>query len=170
MLPSVTRCCRRMASTKPTTLSAEPSQVPKVNQFGIPLLPDGLRERLFAGEETAAGESVLRSANELLKKFDLNTKGGEKDAARPPPSFSAPEMPPLYGNIESHFHHIAEEQVCNCFLLVVNPNVRDLLLLSERQYPVFFDDKKSHGIANHSGSSLLPPHRGVRRRRPTAPP
>ena len=106
-----------MASTKPTTLSAEPSQVPKVNQFGIPLLPDGLRERLFAGEETAAGESVLRSANELLKKFDLNTKGGEKDAARPPPSFSAPEMPPLYGNIESHFHHIAEEQVCNSNLI-----------------------------------------------------
>lgn len=168
-----------MASTKPTTLSAEPSQVPKVNQFGIPLLPDGLRERLFAGEETAAGESVLRSANELLKKFDLNTKGGEKDAARPPPSFSAPEMPPLYGNIESHFHHIAEEQVCNfdligLFLIGSEPKCKGQgiypLLLSERQYPIFFDDKKSHGIANHSGSSLLPPHRGVRRRRPTAPP
>ena len=133
MLPSVTRSCRRMASTRSAASAAEPSQVPKVNQFGIPLLPDGLRERLFAGEETAAGERVLRSANELLNKFDLNKK-----AARPSPSFSAPEMPQLYGNIESHFHHIAEEQGCNSigfFLFPSEPKCRE---------SIFFDDKKSY--------------------------
>ena len=165
-----------MASTKPTL--AEPLQVPKVNQFGIPLLPDGLRERLFSKDETRVGENVLRSAQawlpdgysqnfrlfvfgpsgfwtmallryaakfdpfpsldcattpstlaqskerkgsnfaiwqpcaqDLLRKFDLNTRGEKGDASSSSSSFSAPEMPPLYGNIESHFHHIANEQI-----------------------------------------------------------
>ena len=55
---AVLRPSRRMAST-----TTEPLQVrgvaaaaapknPKVNKFGIPLLPEGLREKLFAKEET----------------------------------------------------------------------------------------------------------------------
>ena len=91
-----------------STTRPEPLQsAPKVNQFGIPLLPEELRERLFAKDETTVGENVLRSAHDLLRKFNLNTRGDENCV----PSFSAPEMPPLFGNIESHFHHVAEEQV-----------------------------------------------------------
>ena len=50
MLPHVTRYCRVLARRMASS-SARPEpllQVPKVNQFGIPLLPEGLREKLFA--------------------------------------------------------------------------------------------------------------------------
>lgn len=61
------------------------------------------------------GENVLRSANESLKKFNLNTGTSSSSAAEAGgegAAFSAPDLlPPLYGNIESHFHRIADEQV-----------------------------------------------------------
>ena len=66
---------RRLASTRPRAEQSAP-KCPKVNPFGIPLLPEGLRDRLFSREETAIAEGALRSARKSLEKFNLNAAGG----------------------------------------------------------------------------------------------
>lgn len=83
------------------------------NPFGIKLLPEAVRSQLFLKSPNNPTEKnspdQVKKALASLRQFDLKP---EVDLNAPTPSDSFPiELPPLYGDVESHFYKIALQQV-----------------------------------------------------------
>eukprot|EP00095_Tigriopus_kingsejongensis_P001062 maker-scaffold631_size122145-snap-gene-0.45 protein:Tk01062 transcript:maker-scaffold631_size122145-snap-gene-0.45-mRNA-1 annotation:"dna polymerase subunit gamma-1 isoform x1" len=87
------------------------------NAFGIRLVPESVRQQLFLGQpggsqsEHCTAERV-QGALGALRKFGLKPEPGPDQARRSSLDSGFPvEIPPLYGDVDSHFYRIALEQV-----------------------------------------------------------
>lgn len=80
-----------------------------VNPFGIKLLPEELRSLLFIGCDDVSKKGNIEKAWEGLAAFGLGQKKSNDGDEHPKQSHVV--LPKLYGNIETHFFKIAENQV-----------------------------------------------------------
>jgi hypothetical protein len=111
----VISCRRRLISSstnrkKSETTVNDVNSCREVNQFGIALLPDSLRTRLFSASKSRPSSAFLKKAKDELKKcrLDISKQTGSASLSD---SISDIEIPPLHGDVVSHFQYIANEQV-----------------------------------------------------------
>ncbi len=84
----------------------------KVNDFGIQVLPERVRSRLFSTPESVLPGESATQARKGLAKFGIKPSKSQERVGGPFAAAAADDvLPPLRGPVEWHFLRIAEEQV-----------------------------------------------------------
>ena len=124
-----------LASSSSSEVSGHETELP-INQFGVPLIPDKLKSRIFPQPKQSSAvtdEALIKEAQCDLTKFGLTERSAE---TRLPDV--TPYLPHITDtNISHHLWKVAGDQASTCTYYVTHYNYMMFMLLKSNAFSRF---------------------------------